>query len=228
MSIEEQQCFLNFLSKSQRFNVYFPMFTVLLGTGMRIGECLGLTWKEIDFKNNLIHVTHTLRYDNYGDGSRFHISEPKTESGKRTIPMISEVRKAFLTVRKNNLELGGSGDFTVDGYSDFIFLTVKKRHLYMPNTIGKMLTRIVKVYNDEETLAAADENREPRLLPHLTPHIMRHTFCTRFCENETNIRVIQEIMGHKDIKITMNVYSHVTIDKARECMESMEQKMKVF
>lgn len=228
MTLEEQRSFLNFLSGSKRFQTYFPLFTILLGTGMRIGECLGLTWNEVDFKNRLIHVTHTLRYDNYGDGNKFHISEPKTESGKRTIPMIEDVRAAFLTVRKNNLALGGSGDFTVDGYKDFVFLTVKKRRLYMPNTIVQMLARIVKVYNEEETQAAAAEKREPLLLPHLTPHTMRHTFCTRFCENETNVRVIQEVMGHKDIKVTMNIYSHVTIDKARECMESMEQKMKVF
>ena len=86
-----------------------------------------------------------------------------------------------------------------------------------------MLTRIVKTYNEQELQSAVAENREPLLLPHLTPHIMRHTFCTRFCENETNIRVIQEVMGHKDIKVTMNVYSHVTLDKARECMQSMEK-----
>lgn len=225
MTLDEQRQFLNFLSKSERFHTYLPLFTILLGTGMRIGECLGLTWQDVDFENNLIYITHTLRYDNYGDGNKFHISEPKTESGKRTIPMIKEVKKAFLTIRQTNLRLGSSGDFTVDGYHDFIFLTLKRRRLYMPNTIGQMLTRIVKSYNDEETKTAAIENREPLLLPHLTPHIMRHTFCTRFCENETNVRVIQEIMGHKDIKITMNIYSHVTIDKARECMESMERAL---
>ncbi len=223
MTLEEQRCFLNFLSKSKRFNTYLPLFTILLGTGMRIGECLGLTWKEVDFKNRLIHVTHTLRYDNYGDGSKFHISEPKTESGKRTIPMIEEVYKAFQTVWNTNAILGGSGSQTIDGYQDFVFLTRKKRRLYMPNTISQMLTRIVKSYNEEERTIAAVQSREPLLLPHLTPHIMRHTFCTRFCENETNVRVIQEVMGHRDIKVTMNVYSHVTIAKAKACMENMEK-----
>ena len=223
MTLEEQRCFLNFLSKSKRFNPYLPLFTILLGTGLRIGECLGLTWKEVDFENKLIYVTHTLRYDNYGDGSKFHISEPKTESGKRIIPMIEEVQKAFQNIWNKNIILGGSGDFTVDGYQDFVFLTRKKRRLYMPNTISQMLTRIVNSYNDEERIIAAAENREPLLLPHLTPHIMRHTFCTRFCENETNVKVIQEIMGHRDIKVTMNIYSHVTLDKAKCCMENMEK-----
>lgn len=230
MTIDEQKCFLKFLSESKRFKPYFPLFTILLGTGMRIGECLGLTWKEVDFKNGLIHVTHTLRYDDYGDGRghQFHITEPKTENGKRIIPMIEDVRKAFLSIRKTNMMLGGSGDFTVDGYKDFVFLTIKERKPYTHSTIGSMLNRAVNSYNQEETERAAKEKREPLLLPHLTPHIMRHTFCTRFCENESNVRVIQEVMGHKDIKVTMGVYSHVTVDKAKECMESMEKNMKVL
>lgn len=228
MTIDEQQRFLDFVANSKRFNVYLPMFTILLGTGLRIGECLGLTWHEVDFKNGLIHVTHTLCYDDYGDGYKYYMSEPKTESGKRTIPMIGDVRKAFLTIRKNNMMLGGNGDLTVDGYRDFVFLTIKNRGLYSPAVVEEMLRRIVRVHNQEEAELAEKEKREPFLLPHITPHILRHTFCTRFCENETNVRVIQEIMGHKDIKVTMNVYSHVTVDKAKECMESMERNMKVL
>ena len=226
MTIDEQQRFLDFVANSKRFNVYLPMFTILLGTGLRVGECLGLTWHEVDLKNGLIHVTHTLCYDDYGDGYKYYMSE--TESGKRTIPVIGDVRKAFLTIRKNNMMLGGSGDLTVDGYGDFVFLTIKNRGLYSPAVVEEMLRRIVRVHNQEETELAEKEKREPFLLPHITPHILRHTFCTRFCENETNVRVIQEIMGHKDIKVTMNVYSHVTVDKAKECMESMERNMKVL
>ena len=227
MTLEEQRRFMFFLSESKRFRSYLPLFTVLLGTGMRIGECLGLTWKEVDFENGLVHVTHTLRYDNYGDGFIFHISEPKTQGGKRSIPMIADVRKAFLEIRERNAVLGGSGDLTVDGFRDFVFLT-KSRNLYTVRCIETMLRRMVQCHNEQERKLAQEENREPFLLPHLTPHIMRHTFCTRFCENETNVRVIQEIMGHSSINITMNVYSHVTVDKAKECMESMEKKMKVF
>ena len=70
MTLAEQKCFLNYLENSKRFHTYLPLFTILLGTGMRIGECLGLTWNDIDLNNKLIHITHTLRYDNYGDGVR--------------------------------------------------------------------------------------------------------------------------------------------------------------
>ena len=166
MTIEEQRRFLDFVANSKRFNVYLPMFTILLGTGLRIGECLGLTWHEVDFKNGLIHVTHTLRYDDYGDGHKFYMSEPKTESGKRTIPMIGDVRKAFLTIRKNNMMLGGSGDLTVDGYKDFVFLTIKNRGLYSQAVAEEMLRRIVRVHNQEETELAEKEKREPRSEEH--------------------------------------------------------------
>ncbi len=218
------------ITKGQAFGGAFPLQkkNIFFSFYLTKAECLGLTWHEVDFKNGLIHVTHTLRYDDYGDGHKFYMSEPKTESGKRTIPMIGDVRKAFLTIRKNNMMLGGSCDLTVDGYKDFVFLTIKNRGLYSQAVAEEMLRRIVRVHNQEETELAEKEKREPFLLPHLTPHILRHTFCTRFCENETNVRVIQEIMGHKDIKVTMNVYSHVTTDKAKECMESMERNMKVL
>ena len=61
MTLEEQRRFMFFLSESKRFRSYLPLFTVLLGTGMRIGECLGLTWKEVDFENGLVHGKRFLK-----------------------------------------------------------------------------------------------------------------------------------------------------------------------
>ena len=226
MTIEQQRRFIGFLAEDEQYSLYHPLFAVLLGTGMRIGECTGLTWKEVDLKKGLIYVTHTIRYDNYGDGSRFHVTEPKTESGKRVIPMIEDVRKAFLTIRERNLITGGSGDYAIGAYKDFIFLTSNKRP-YTANNVDMLLNRIVKAYNKKEENLSESEKQEPVFLPHLSPHVMRHTFCTRFCENETNVKVIQEIMGHSDINVTMNVYNHVTIDKAKECMHNLEGKIKM-
>ena len=58
-------------------------------------------------------------------------------------------------------------------------------------------------------------------------HNLRHTFCTRFCENETNIKVIQEIMGHSDIGTTMNIYAEATEAKKRESFDNLEGKIKI-
>jgi site-specific recombinase XerD len=72
---------------------------------------------------------------------------------------------------------------------------------------------------------AADENREPFLLPSISAHILRHTFCTRLCENESNIKVIQAIMGHADITTTMNIYAEATREKKQEVMMNLEGKI---
>lgn len=71
------------------------------------------------------------------------------------------------------------------------------------------------------------EHREPVLIPHFSVHNLRHTFCTRFCENETNLKVIQEIMCHADISTTMNIYNEATKEKKIESFANLEGKIKI-
>lgn len=224
MTIDEQRCFVNFVSKDKVYRNYLPLFTTLLGTGMRIGECLGLTWKNLDFDEGLIYVTHSLRYDNFGDGYKLHISKPKTESGKRVIPMMDDVRQQLLNQREKGFRHRSREACMIDGYSGFVFVK-ETGNVFLANEINALLNRICKKYNKLEECAAEEERRRPILLPHLSAHVMRHTFCTRFCENETNVKVIQEIMGHSNVGVTMNIYNHVTLDKAKETMKNMEGKM---
>ena len=73
----------------------------------------------------------------------------------------------------------------------------------------------------------AAEGREPMLIRHFTAHNLRHTFCTRFCENETNLKVIQEIMGHADITTTMNIYAEATEATKRKAFANLEGKIKI-
>lgn len=134
---------------------------------------------------------------------RFHITTPKTKAGRRTIPMLSDVKNALLT--EYNLQMDfGFCDEEVDGYTGFIFQN-RYGGLLSPHDINRAIDRICNAYNKEETKKAATENREPLLIRHFSVHNLRHTFCTRFCENETNLKVIQEIMGHADIETTMNL-----------------------
>ena len=90
-----------------------------------------------------------------------------------------------------------------------------------------MINRIIKAYNEKETEEAKRMARKPLLLPHFSAHNLRHTFCTRFCENETNLKIIQEIMGHADITTTMDVYNEATKDKKMESFANLEGKIKV-
>lgn len=75
---------------------------------------------------------------------------------------------------------------------------------------------------------AKREKRKPVIIPHFSCHHLRHTFCTRFCENETNIKVIQAVMGHANIETTMDIYAEVTDLKKKEAIENLSQKLDVF
>ena len=68
---------------------------------------------------------------------------------------------------------------------------------------------------------AIEENREPVLLPDFTPHTLRHTFCTRMAENGIDVKVLQEIMGHKNLSVTMQVYNHATIERTKKAVENI-------
>lgn len=70
--------------------------------------------------------------------------------------------------------------------------------------------RIYTTFNEEEAAKAIKEHRKSLVIRHFSVHNLRHTFCTRFCENETNIKIIQDIMGHSDISTTMNIYAEAT------------------
>ena len=88
-------------------------------------------------------------------------------------------------------------------------------------TTRKVATKVDTKVTAEEQVIARKEKREPIMLPYFSCHTFRHTFCTRFCENETNIKVIQAVMGHSDIKTTMDIYAEVTEAKKKESMENL-------
>ena len=224
---EEQDAFVNYLSENERLERWRTLFTVLLGTGGRVGEILGLRWEDCDFKNRLITIDHSLIYRLQEDGKcRYVITTPKTKAGIRIIPMLSEVYDALLEERKKQMLNNSFNRSVVDGYSGFIFSNRFGDPLNAHN-VNRVIERIVKSYNEEELIKATKEDRAPIFLPHFTVHNLRHTFCTRFCENETNLKVIQEIMGHADITTTMDVYNEATKKKKIESFENLDGKIKI-
>ena len=154
-----------------------------------------------------------------------HVNSPKTKAGIRIIPMIDEVFDAFLEEYQYQKVIGFCTD-EIDGYSGFVFCTGDGK-VYLPNAINRTIRSICADYNKEEESKAKEENRDPVLLPKFSCHILRHTFCTRFCENETNLKVIQEIMGHADISTTMDVYAEATQEKKKESMTSLQSALLV-
>lgn len=222
----QQSAFISYISSNRKYLHWLPVFTVLLGTGCRVGEIVGLRWSDCDFDENLIPVNHNLIYRLQDSGKcEYHITTPKSKSGIRIIPMLSEVKKTLLQEKTNQLETGFN-QTVIDGYSGFIFQN-RFGECLNAHCINRAIDRISRDYNQDETEKAKKEQREPELLPHFSVHNLRHTFCTRFCENETNLKIIQEIMGHADISTTMNIYNEATKEKKIESFANLEGKIKI-
>lgn len=223
---EEQSRLIDFVYNNQTYRRWGEVFTILLGTGMRIGEALGLRWCDCDFEKNIIIIDHALLYkERETGGYEYRISEPKTVSGKRIIPMFNEVRAALLRIKDREKRLGQE-PFSVDGYTDFIFLNNNGK-VFTPGAVFGAIQNITTIYNREEYFKAIKENREPCYLPKFSAHILRHTFCTRLSENEPNLKVIQDVMGHRNIQTTMNVYTDATASKKQACFQQLEGKIKL-
>ena len=227
LTIAEQKAFMNYLYEQNDLIGWRPVITILLGTGMRIGECLGLRWEDLDFEKRTININHSLMYRRLeGNESPKFISTPKTAAGVRTIPMLQDVYDAFLDEYQLQKITGFCTDI-VDGYSGFVFANTDCT-LLIPEEVNRALHRIRERYNKEEEEKAKREKRTPLLLPEFSAHHLRHTFCTRFCENETNLKVIQSIMGHADITTTMDIYADVTEEKKQEVIYNMENKILIM
>lgn len=220
LTLPQQQVFLNYINNMPDIHARNILIT-LLGTGCRIGEIVGLCWQDCDFENNEITIQRTMcRYKIYGDEvSEFHVSTPKSKAGNRTVPMFAEVKEALLSEKSL-----GRVCREVDGVSGFVFVTTTGEPV-CANNLDCTINRIVNRCNFREEVKAEMEGREPVLLPRMSAHTLRHTFCTRMCENETNVKVIQNVMGHSTISVTMDVYTDVTQQKRRDVFENLEGKL---
>ena len=219
---EEQKILLCFLQEDNIYQMYYPMIVFMLETGLRCGELIGLTWNDVDFRNNYVNIDHQLLYRKRDGKFSLFVGEPKTKAGFRKIPLTKSANNALKEQRQLQLELGRRTNCVIDGYKDFCFST-KHQNPFMPSSINNILENIVKSYNRQEEALAKSEKRTPILLPHISAHTLRHTACTRMAECGIDIKVLQSIMGHSDIAITMNVYNHASYE--REQQEIMRLEM---
>ena len=215
LSLEEQNLFLNYLRESKPYRHWYPIFAVMLGSGLRVGEAIGLRWEDVDMEKGFVSVNHTLVYYNHAEnGCYFGVNTPKTKAGQRVIPMTEIVKEAF-QIEKAYQELHHiSSRVQIDGYTNFVFIN-RFGNVQNQGTLNKALRRIVRDCNQEIMDKAG--NKEVTLLPRFSCHILRHSFATRLCEAGVNMKVIQDVLGHADIGTTMNIYADATKDmKIRE------------
>lgn len=195
---EQEQAFLQFLQSSPVYRRYYDEILILLKTGLRISEFCGLTVDDINFADGIINIDHQLLWET---NKGFYIDTPKSKSSIRKVPMSEEARKAFERVIAWR---GEPEPYTVDGYSGFLFVSESGKP-YLAYHYQTVLRRAVQRYNKTHA----------EQLPKISPHVLRHTFCTRLASKNMNPKSLQYIMGHADINITLNLYSHVSLDAVK-------------
>ena len=226
---DEQKAFLRYVADNPIYDGWLPLFMFLFGTGTRIGEAIGIRWEDIDLENRYISINHNVVYGpDSDDGGRcsFKVSLPKTETGIRLIPMVDELFEILKDLYEEQEEEGFS-TLEVDGMTGFVFFN-RFGSIHNPSGVNRAIERIRTAHNAEEDVKAVRENREPVIIPHFSCHIIRHTFCTRICETETNLKVIQEIMGHRGIETTMDIYAEATEQGKKETMSKLSGNIRVF
>lgn len=202
---QQERDFLEFVKNDKHFCKYYDGIYILFKTGLRISEFVGLTKKNLDFENNRIIVDHQLQRTR---DMKYIIEDTKTESGERMVPMTPEVKEAFQRILANRKN--PKVEPMVDGYSGFLFLDKNGRPMVALHW-EKYFQHIREKYNKIYRIQ----------MPKVTPHVCRHTFCSNMAKSGMNPKTLQYIMGHSDISVTLNVYTHLNYDDAKEEMQKV-------
>lgn len=203
---EQMRKFLAFVKEDKHFCKYHDGMYILFHTGMRISEFVGLTIGDLDMKNKTIRIDHQLQRK--GDGTKY-IESTKTNAGTRTLPMGDDVHACFqriLASRKSP-----AVEPIIDGYSGFLFFDKDDRPMvamHWEKYFQHALEKYNKIYKVE--------------LPKITPHVCRHTYCTNMAKSGMNPKTLQYLMGHSEISVTMDTYTHLGLQDAWEELERMQ------
>jgi integrase len=216
LTVQEQLVF----TEAIKGKAYENQFQLMLQTGLRTGEMMGLTWDCIDFKNRMIKVEKQIEF-RYGQQS-WRAMPPKSTSGYRMVPM---TMKAYEILSEMYHARG-------------------KRRLspLMEDTLEYLDTRTdkVKSFKMKELVFIGERSGEPVKhsayctyiykicddfgIARLSMHSLRHTFATRCIERGVSIKALQRLMGHANIATTLDIYVHVSDDFLREAMQIFEME----
>ena len=197
---KQQRTFLEFVKNDVHFCQYYEGIYILFHTGMRISEFVGLTVSDIDFTNRKINVDHQLQRTR---SMKYVIEKTKTTGGVRQIPMTDDVYQCFKTILANRK--APKIEPMIDGYTGFLYLDKNNNPLVALHW-EKYFQHIREKYNSIYKVQ----------LPKITPHVCRHTFCSNMAKSGMNPKTLQYIMGHSDIGVTLNTYTHLNFEDAAE------------
>jgi site-specific recombinase XerD len=195
---KQQREFLRFIKEDKHFCKYYDGIYILFHTGLRVSEFVGLTINDIEFDKERIKVDHQLQRTR---NMKYEILTPKTEKGERYVPMQKDVADCFRRIiqyRKHP-----KIEPMIDGYSGFLFLDKNDMPMVALHW-EKYFQHIREKYNSIYKVQ----------MPCITPHVCRHTFCSNMAKSGMNPKTLQYIMGHSDIGVTLNTYTHLQFEDA--------------
>lgn len=195
----QERAFLKFIQEDNCYRKYYDGIYILFNTGLRISEFCGLTISDIDFQNKRIRVDHQLQRKR---DMEYIIEDTKTKSGERYVPMSQQVVECFRRVIANRKP--PKQEPIIDGYTGFLFLDkngMPMVALHWEHYFKHILNKYKSIYKVQ--------------LPKITPHVCRHTFCSNMARSGMSPKTLQYIMGHSDISVTLNTYTHLTFDDAK-------------
>lgn len=191
-----------FAENSRRYR-YAPMYVFLLNTGLRIGECLALTYSDVDFERGIITINKSVQVSYERDefmnrlSKKQKIGNTKTSCGTRTLPLNAAAIEAIEEMRTRAQVLGIKSDLIFSNYSGGL-LNIR--------SVQKTFSEICKEFGIV-----------PRGL-----HALRHTFGSILIRNHVDIKVVSELLGHTDIMFTYNRYIHVIMQQKAEAIDLID------
>ena len=202
---KQQREFLKFIKEDKHFCKYYDGIYILFHTGLRVSEFVGLTINDIEFDKERIKVDHQLQRTR---NMKYEILTPKTEKGERYVPMQKDVADCFRRIIQNRKH--PKIEPMIDGYSGFLFLDKNDMPMVALHW-EKYFQHIREKYNSIYKVQ----------MPCITPHVCRHTFCSNMAKSGMNPKTLQYIMGHSDIGVTLNTYTHLQFEDALEEMKKV-------
>ena len=203
---DQMRKFLKFVHDDVVYCKYYEVVYILFHTGMRISEFCGLTLSDIDMENKIINIDHQLQRSSKME---YIIESTKTNAGTRKLPMTDDVAQCFRAIIEDREP--PEHERIIDGYGGFLF-TDKKGYpevaMHWEHRFKHMLNRYNEIYRVQ--------------MPKITPHVCRHTYCSNMAKAGMNPKTLQYLMGHSDIGVTLNTYTHIGLEDAEGELKRME------
>lgn len=207
VSKQQMNQFLKFIQDDNVYYKYYDVVYILFHTGIRISEFCGLTLSDIDLENNIINIDHQLLRDS---NSVKYIQSTKTNAGTRKLPIKADVAECFRHIIADRPSL--TQEKMIDGYGGFLCIDEAGEPLVAMHWEHRF-NHMVKRYNDIFRIQ----------MPNITPHVCRHTYCSNQAKAGMSPKTLQYLMGHRDIGVTLNTYTHMGMEDAEKELKRMAQ-----